>query len=144
MLLVKQNKPTNCFQACVATLLQLDIDEVSDACDGAKWDWDKFQSWLATLGLQAIEIYMNDSQFYPVSQDVLCILTGPSLRDCKSGQHAVVGKFIGLEGFELFHDPHPSNDFLGGEPTHICFIVPLNLADYVNKSQKEKNIPTQS
>lgn len=120
----RQNRPTNCFQACVATVLGIPIDEVSTACDGEHWDFDAFQDWLAERGLQAIEIaFANGGTIYPVRKPVLCILTGPSHRDCRTGQHAVVGEFIGFEGFNLLHDPHPSDLWIDGEPTHVCFFV---------------------
>lgn len=128
---VRQNLPTNCFQACVATVLNIPIEEVTDACDGAKWDWDAFQDWLAFRGMQAIEIgFGNGGTIYPVRKPVICILAGPSPRECASGQHAVVGELLGLEGFRLLHDPHPSDLWIDGEPSHATFFVgirePLN------------------
>lgn len=123
---VRQTRPTNCFQACVATLLGIPIDEVPDACDGAKWDWDAFQDWLASRGLQAIEIgFGNGGTIYPVRQPVPCIVTGLSPRECTTGRHAVVGELLGLEGFRLLHDPHPSELWIDGEPTHAVFFVSI-------------------
>jgi hypothetical protein len=52
---VKQTTPTNCFQACVATVLGIDIALVPSCCDGASWDWDAFQAWLKQFGLAAIK-----------------------------------------------------------------------------------------
>lgn len=123
---VKQTKPTNCFQACVASVLSVPIDDVPDGCDGAKWDWDAFQDWLAQHGMQAIEIgFGNGGTIYPVRKPVICILTGRSPRECVTGQHAVVGRLLGLEGFELLFDPHPSEAWIEGDPTHAVFFVPL-------------------
>lgn len=42
---VTQTRPTNCFQACVATVLGIPLDDVPEACDGSKWDWDAFQEY---------------------------------------------------------------------------------------------------
>jgi len=126
---VRQTKPTNCFQACVAIVLGVPIDDVPDACDGASWDWDAFQDWLAGRGLQAIEIgFGNGGTIYPVRKPVPCIVTGQSPRECVTGRHAVVGELLGLEGFRLLHDPHPSDLWIDGEPTHAVFFVPLQLA----------------
>ena len=123
---VKQSKPTNCFQACVATVLGIPIDEVPDACDGAIWDWNAFQEWLSRRGLQAIEIgFGNGGTIYPVAVPVMCILTGKSPRECVTGHHAVVAYYIGMEGFQLLHDPHPANEWIDGEPTHATFFVKL-------------------
>ncbi len=132
---VKQDKPTNCFQACVATVLGLSINEVPDACDGAIWDWNAFQNWLARKGLQAIEIaFGNGGTIYPVSVPVMCILTGLSPRECVTGHHAIVAYYIGMEGFQLFHDPHPENSWLEGELTHATFFVPINPTSYLKKA----------
>lgn len=123
-----QTRPTNCFQACVASVLDLPIEEVPDACDGSKWDWDAFQDWLANRGLQAIEVgFGNGGTIYPVRRSVLCIITGTSPRECLTGRHAVVGELLGLEGFSLLHDPHPSQNFIVDEPTHATFFVPLKI-----------------
>lgn len=123
---VKQTRPTNCFQACVATVLGLPITDVPDACDGASWDWDAFQNWLATKGMQAIEItFENGGTIYPVTKPVLCIITGESPR---GGRHALVAEYLGFEGFNLLFDPHDENLWINGEPTHAVFFVPLELS----------------
>ena len=125
---VYQTTPTNCFRACVATVLGLAIDDVPTACDGPTWDWNAFQDWLAARGMQAIEVgFGNGGTIYPVRRPVICILSGPSPRECSTGRHAVVGRLLGLEGFELVHDPHPSKLWLDGEPTHATFFVPINV-----------------
>ena len=123
---VMQTTPTNCFRACVATVLNIPIEDVPEACDGAKWNWIEFQNWLATKGMQAIELtFGNGGTIYPVVEPVLCILTGKSPRECTSGLHAVVGYFIGFEGFQLVHDPHPAQTWIDGDPTHATFFIPL-------------------
>jgi glycosyltransferase involved in cell wall biosynthesis len=124
---VKQTTPTNCFQACVASLLGIRIEEVPSACDGATWDWDAFQDWLAERNMQAIELtFENGGTIYPVRKPVMCILTGESPRECVTGRHAVVGEFIGMEGFNILFDPHPSDRWINGEPTHAVFFVSLS------------------
>lgn len=125
---VMQSTPTDCFRACVATVLSLPIEDVPAACDGASWDWMAFQNWLADRGLQAIEVgFGNGGTIYPVSRPVVCIITGVSPRECVTGRHAVVGELIGLEGFELLHDPHPSGEWIEGDPTHAVFFVRVPL-----------------
>jgi hypothetical protein len=121
---VMQTTPTNCFRACVATVLGLGIDDVPAACDGGTWNWDAFQDWLATRGLQAIEVgFGNGGTIYPVRRPERCLVTGETHRECTTGRHAVVGDLIGIDGFELLHDPHPSELWIDGEPTHAVFFV---------------------
>ena len=121
----RQSRPTNCFAACVATVLDIPIAEVPDACDGNLWDWDAFQQWLLPRGLQAIEISLgNGACLYKVAAPVICIVTGNSPRSADM-QHAVVAEFIGAEGFRLLHDPHEDDLFIGDEVTHVTFLVRL-------------------
>mgnify|MGYP006318396755 FL=1 len=133
LLPIKQRKEqptaTSCFRACVATVLGFEVDQVPRCCDGDAWDWDAFQNWLACFNLQALELLLGDSPIlYPIPRRATVIITGPSPRPCSSGRHAVVGKCVGLTGFEYLHDPHPSGEFLAGDPTHLIFFVLLNTA----------------
>lgn len=123
---VMQTTRTNCFQACVATILELPISDVPMACDESHWSWSKFQEWLSKRKLQAIEItFQNGGSIYPVAMPVLCVVSGPSPR-VKDRLHAVVGRYVGSEGFELLHDPHPDQLWINGEPTHATFFVPCD------------------
>ena len=120
---VKQTTPTNCFAACAATILGVSIEDIPGV-DGAEWDWDAFQSWLATIGLQAVEItFGSGGTVYPTVRPVRCIISGPSPR--KEGTaHAVVGRLDGLSFF-MDHDPHASDLWIDGEPTHATFFVSI-------------------
>ena len=135
---VMQVTGTDCFRACVATVLACDIDRVPEACDGTKWDWDAFQNWLADQGLQAVEMtFENGGTLYPVSDPVRCIVTGPSPRPCLTGRHAVVANFVGQDGFILLHDPHPEQKWLAGDPTHAVFFVPI-----ISEKKHESLLPS--
>ena len=121
-----QSKPTNCFAACLATLLNIQIEDVPASADGASWDLDVTQQWLGIkYHKQLLELSLgeNGSTIHPLVFPVLCILTGPSPRVCASGMHAVVARTNGLDGFEILHDPHLTRDGLAGEPRMFCFLV---------------------
>lgn len=126
-----QSTKTNCCAACLATVLGCSIDNVPASADGAKWDGYKTQQWLASeFGLQLVEVFISDeTRFYPVATPIVCIISGKSPRKCKTGMHAVVAKLQGLFGFEMIHDPHESGDGIVGDPTHVCFFVPLRVSD---------------
>ncbi len=126
---VKQTTPTNCFRACVATVLRLPIEDVPAGCDGATWDWDAFQEWLASRNLQAVEMtFGSGGTIYPVSRRVPCILSGKSPRECVTGMHAVVAEMLpNIQGFDLIHDPHASDSWIDGDPTHATFFCSLEL-----------------
>lgn len=120
---VMQTTPTNCFAACVATVLDIPIELVPIVCDGVNWDFDAFQRWLASeYSLQAIEILLGPASLVPVQHPVPCILTGTSPRVCLSGQHAVVGEFTGT-CFTMSHDPHPSGAGIVGNARYVTFFV---------------------
>lgn len=125
----KQTTETNCFRTCVACLLDLGISEIPDCCNGttSEWSFEKFQRWLANRGLQAIEVNLGVAALHPVSCPVDCILTGPSPRG-GGLLHAVVGRFQpGFGGFDVVHDPHPSDEGIV-DIKHILFFVPIVIS----------------
>ena len=104
---IRQTTPTNCFAACVAMILNVPIEEVPESFDGAKWDWERFQAWLAQHGMYAIDINLaaNTEGVLYQMPNVRCVLAGHSPRGSKL--HAVVAETAGLDGFIFVHDPHP-------------------------------------
>lgn len=118
----------NCFAACIASVLDLELDEVPNFCAFQRprdW-WRETQIWLAARGLAPVEFRVKDDagnwfpRISPLYVNVLCILGGKSPRG--SFDHAVVGETTD-DGFRLLHDPHPEGKFLDGDPTHVLFLV---------------------
>jgi hypothetical protein len=114
--------PGNCFQACLASVLDLELDEVPDGADHwwkgrppkETWAlyWQDVERFLADRGLAAVEIKL-DGECPPV----LNIISGPSPRN-KDIDHCVVAR-----GEKVIWDPHPDNKLiLDGHHTHM-FIV---------------------
>lgn len=95
----------NCFSACVASVLEVPLDEVPNFCEGQAADWyDRFMAWLRPRGFYAITCKIGgrpgepDGGWYP---EGIHIAGGKSPRyDCL---HAVVAR-----GSDVVHDPHPS------------------------------------
>lgn len=119
---------TNCFAVCMATVLGCSVEEIPPSADGATWDFTVTQRWLAEkYQMQMLEVtFGSGGTIYPFWSKVPCIVTGKSPRECVSGRHAVCAFGMGLDGFELWHDPHPSNDFLADEPDMACFFMPID------------------
>jgi len=123
--------PGNCFQACVASIFELELHEVPDEMEHWQsgysrketWEpyWRDHTEWLKGRGLADIEVTrLDDSEWV----DMWCVITGPSPRDSQR-KHSVVGF-----GTKIKHDPHPSRDGLGpGDRTYIYFtaIDPMTL-----------------
>ncbi len=123
----KQTTPTNCFSACIASVLGIAVEQVPKGADGASWNFQEVQEWLSKeFGLQLLEVtFGSGGTIYPMWRQIPCIITGKSPRECATGRHAVVAMTKGLLGFEVIHDPHESGEGLADEPTHACFFVPI-------------------
>lgn len=136
MQFVTQSTDTNCFAACLASILGVAIENIPKGADGATWNMVDVQDWLADeFGIQALEItFGSGGTIYPLRRSVPCIVTGKSPRGDK--QHAVVAATMGLDGFELIHDPHPSGLFIDGEPSHATFLLPIDIGGtFMNREQ---------
>jgi hypothetical protein len=120
-----QTTPTNCFRACVATLLNIPIEIAPEECDGSKWDFDVFQRWLLhDHRQQAVEITLNLSAVVsPVDVPVLCILTLESSEET-TGKHCVVAYTDGEAGFRIIHDPSRKPGVLG-QLLSVMFFLPV-------------------
>ncbi len=125
---VKQTKfgfeEGNCFAACIASLLELPIEEVPNFCTNKEWQLET-NRWLSKFGLCFWDFTWGNGQ--QIDKPILCILTGPSPRD-KEKLHCVVGKLVMDELNFLtpyyIHDPHPSNDMLLSV-TIVGFLIKL-------------------
>jgi hypothetical protein len=115
-------KHGNCFQACVASLLELPLSSVPDFCNyqpQCDW-WDFLQDWFRERGHCALEIRLEPNCVV-WSEGCLCVLSGVGA----SGLiHSVVGRTV-RGGFEYVFDPYPNGNFVQ-KPTHALFFVPLN------------------
>ncbi len=109
----------NCYAACLASILELRIEDVPNFCvqDG---NWlEHVDRWLrknhrcTLLGFRP----KGEDAFYCVPA-VYHIMCGKSSRDLN---HAVVG----YRG-QMVHDPHPSRDGLVGPVEEFEFLWPLD------------------
>lgn len=114
----------NCFATCVASLLDLPLEDVPNFCADENEDWfDGFQKWLTERGMYAIDLKVVDEPFLrPVPDGTLVILTGMGARGLL---HCVIASYRlkdGLHTWEHVHDPHPNNTFIE-DVQDITFIV---------------------
>ncbi len=128
----------NCYSACIASLLELEIDAVPCFVRDFRGKWyEEAQRWLGERGLMTLRIVMpkeiktgEDIRFDPLP-DSLCMATGKSPRG--EFGHCVVGKIYLGFNFQMTHDPHPDGCGIIGMPTRIEFILPRDprgLASY--------------
>lgn len=130
----------NCFQACVATVLQMPLEEAFDCClheDDEKW-FDEFNEWLEQYGLGCIWLEMPKD-----NKPATSVFKGIHIVECMSPnlyhgeRHAVVVK----EGWELLHDPLPSAKEQG-EIQGVYIFVPLEPYKMVRTGQWTKSLAT--
>lgn len=101
----------NCMQACVASLLDLPMEEVPhfhhDGCDAPTF-WERVEEFFLSKGY-----VMSYGNMY----DCINISSGPSKRGTT---HCVL-----TQQDKLLHDPHPSRNGLI-EVTHNYHVVPID------------------
>jgi len=132
----------NCWQACVASLLELPLHDLPP--QGPRYG-KTLGDFLATRGLKYCEVCRGSlvrqkSDLPPMAEMVLgwqpfwygprllCVLCGPSPRHAGM-DHCVVGYLDGL-GFEVLHDPHPDRTGVV-DVTHVGLLVSLNVAQLI-------------
>lgn len=98
-------KNGNCFSACVATILDLPIEEVPIFVEKENW-WGAFLEWLKPRGYYALCWHLKNKDKSLLDSYGINILGGKSPRG--DFLHAVVA-----DGSKIVHDPHPSRDGIG-------------------------------
>lgn len=125
----------NCFQACVASIFELPLDDVPYFLDGAAGDsrwtpeqWNAVRSFAETNNTRATWLDPDDKAdrvyIEKLEQSGLFyIATGPS-PTYPQYHHCVV-----MQHGQYVHDPLPGLDkkFLAGAPTHYILFEPNDL-----------------
>lgn len=128
----------NCFSACLASLLELNIDDVPNfyeigGAENVTW-WNSVREWLEQVGLG------------------LVVMSLPSIEciDYLKGIHIVSGETIrggGIlhatlwESGKMIHDPHPLGDGLTSL-IYVCFLYPLDAAQFRKALWSTREIST--
>lgn len=94
----------NCFSACVASLLEIDLDDVPFFMGADNWD-EALLEWCDGRG-----VVVDFSTEFPAPEGACCIVGGRSPRHSETG-HAVI-----MRDGALVHDPHPSRTGIDGDP----------------------------
>jgi len=107
----------NCFSACVASILELPIEDVPFFGADELW-WTRFSEWLEARNLYAVCLKHRAGRA-PVGYH---ILSGKSPRG--EFMHSVVAK-----GEDIVHDPHPSRANIQ-DRVDCIIIVPMDFGDH--------------
>lgn len=122
-------KRGNCFAACIASILEIGIDEIPNFAE--EEDIQKAANeWLKTRGKQLLSICFDSVDSLKktyFNTNTYCLLCGRSPRKNEDGSyryHATVGYANGY-GVKTIHDPHPSREGLLEEwYKWVYFIIP--------------------
>lgn len=92
------DKKGNCFAACIASLLELELGTVPNFCvdHHSRW-WDVLNDWLEPRGFVAIMLRSAEMELY---RSAFVIASGQGPRGC---MHSVI-----YRNGVMVHDPHPS------------------------------------
>lgn len=108
----------NCVQACVAAVLELELDRVPNFMERPGKGWAKaFVAFLAKFDLSPLELDIKQSKDAGFQPTGYHLINGKGPRGV---EHAVVG----LNG-EMVHDPHPSKSGLVTEESWTVFVACL-------------------
>jgi hypothetical protein len=124
----------NCFAACLASLLEIDIENIPDFLANGEANFDiEIEKFLRPLGLTFIRIYdpWEDNHLWlPSLPGTYFIISLPSQK-YPGGLHAVVGTVklqeSGTMRWEVVHDPNAGNAPYGEDvvPKFFTFLVAL-------------------
>lgn len=125
------DKQGNCLSACIASLLELAIEDVPNFCvDYGDEHWqDATEEWLRKRGLALVSVQINEEV---PPWDFYWMAGGKSRRGV---YHSVI-----YRAGELVHDPHPSACGLNGDPTDGFVILPIDIGQWTFTSRR-RNMP---
>jgi hypothetical protein len=123
----------NCFAACVASLLELRLEDVPffmDAGPGGEW-FDAFNAWLKTRGLYSLQFLVSNpntpgQEWFPAG---LHLMGGASPRHpVDSGiLHCVVA-----DNGEIIHDPNPARTGLLTK-LDVQIVIPIDPSAWIRR-----------
>ena len=114
----------NCFQACLATIMGIPLDQAPNfakgpgPCDDTRWrrEWNHFNQ-TNRHGIRIIDMVVEEDCYRYTFGDSTIIATGESPRDVFC-QHSVVWR-----NMEMIHDPFPDGTGIVGYPYRFTIIT---------------------
>jgi hypothetical protein len=114
----------NCFPACMASLLELELDQVPHVYQlhpETEPAWEATLAWLRHHG-HTIFCFEWGPWVHRSLLGALVLVSGQSPRG--PYQHVVIGE-VTADGWRLVHDPHPDGGGITGDPTMVEIIFEL-------------------
>lgn len=124
----------NCFHACIASVLGLDLSDVPDILPNTPHEdwWKQWAVWFETQGIGWFFGFFDGLDKFSISIGALAILCGPSQRAKDEGAeygHCIVARYQVRNGqhyFKYVHNPTPDagpkETWLAGDPTDMLIL----------------------
>lgn len=128
----------NCYQACLASIFEMPLDQVPHFMEYKNWT-EHLDEWLYKMGLLHVEVKVDTEEavLYPMMGGAICLATGHTARH-PTRLHTIVARTGHAhrreKNFEYLHDPHPDGTFLTKLKT-VEFFPPMNPAEWHKRSQ---------
>jgi hypothetical protein len=107
----------NCFEACLASILEIPLDQVPDlSLYEDSWDLE-LDRWLKVRGWDTII----------VTGPVVALVRAPAISVGPSPRGGCYHAVVTLNG-KLTHDPHPEGGGLAGPIVYSVYLIPTNPA----------------
>jgi hypothetical protein len=109
----------DCFRCCVASILELDAEDVPNFRDHDLQDMNFLERWFHDRGLALLELYEKDGTENRVRFDYICgayAIADVASQRFPGGRHAVVVHWEadperpGVVQLVVAHDPNPGNE----------------------------------
>jgi len=106
----------NCFAACVASILEMELEDVPNFCGDYRDKWTyELNKWLLQFGLGALTVEFQDE--IPIKHGYCCAGgKGPT-----GIMHSVV-----MKDMKMIHNPHEGWDAFEKGPVDYTFFVILD------------------
>lgn len=116
----------NCFQAALASILEMPLEQVPDFCNMKRTDWESaLNEWLYDYGLFAMHVDLAKSEAVCLewlTDNCLALAAVPS-KTGSGGLHSVV-----YHKGRVIHDPHPDREHLDSKPRSLDVFVAIDPA----------------
>lgn len=115
----------NCFAACIASILEMDLEDVPNFCEGENTNWMfDLNEWLYQFGLGALTVAFQGD--IPIKKSWSCAGgKGPT-----GVKHSVV-----MKDLEFVHDPHEGWNGFDGDPEDYTFVIVLDPAKFIRQRE---------
>lgn len=129
MIRVYQPTPTSCFAACIASIIECEIEDVPAAFAAETWDHAAQRYWLKDRGWGMAEHKLLHLSMWPPTDGMICIVSGKSPRG--DHKHAVVAEsqYDTAGPFKIVHDPWRTDSYLenafDGDADTVTWLIPM-------------------